>query len=90
MTEDAIKYGRGQNPASRANLDPRPRVKGDRETVTVSIRLTPVTIEVLDANAVNFGCLYGGKPSLAKLLEMIGEGKLILATPSPISVPKKD
>ncbi len=53
---------------------------------TVAIRMSSETRDALDELATIHNCFYGGKPNLARLLELIASGALIL-TPSPATSP---
>ena len=49
---------------------------------TVCMRMSQATREQLEQIAESYGCLYGGKPWIAGLLEKIGSGQLEVV-PSP-------
>jgi hypothetical protein len=61
---------------------PRPRL----DNQTVAMRMSEPTREALESIAVQYGCLYGGKPWIAGLMTKIGSGDL-LVVPAPPSSP---
>jgi hypothetical protein len=61
----------------------RPK-KGDR--TLLSMNTTEQTREALESIAVQYSCLYGGKPWIAGLLAKTGAGEL-LVVPAPPTPP---
>jgi len=63
------------------------RQKLDHETI--SMRVSPTTRQSLESIAINYNCLYGGKPQISGLLERIAMGDLLIvpAPPTNIVVP---
>ncbi len=53
------------------------------DNTTVAMRMSEGTRESLEEIALQYDCLYGGKPWIAGLLAKIGEGKLIVVPAPP-------
>lgn len=60
-----LKLGRGK----------RPKLNN----ISIGMRISPNTKERLEEIAKDFGCIYGGKPWIAGLLEKIGSNELIVS-----------
>ncbi|NEP15757.1 MAG: hypothetical protein F6J97_02515 [Leptolyngbya sp. SIO4C1] len=73
-TPNPLELGRGK----------RPKLNNQ----TVSMRLSQSTREALELIAESYGCLYGGKPWIAGLLDKIGSGQLTVV-PTPPKLPAK-
>ncbi|NEO99558.1 MAG: hypothetical protein F6K58_12940 [Symploca sp. SIO2E9] len=74
-----------------ANLNKSSRRQGKRQSVSnsatqkqVSVRLDEQTQQVLDDYAVQFDCYWAGEPSLKRLLEQVGKGKLLIVSAEKI------
>lgn len=67
--QEGLELGRGKRP------------KLDNETVCM--RLSPETKKALEETAEKYGCIYGGKPWIAGLLNMIGTGELMIVETPP-------
>jgi hypothetical protein len=50
---------------------------------TIAMRMSQATRENLEQIAESYGCMYGGRPWIAGLLEKIGTGELVVA-PRPL------
>ncbi|MBC7883538.1 MAG: hypothetical protein H7Y37_19790 [Anaerolineae bacterium] len=59
----------------------RPRL----DNQTVAMRMSESTREALESIAVQYSCLYGGKPWIAGLLAKIGSGELLVLPAPPAS-----
>lgn len=66
-----------------ANLERSSRRQGQKQQNSkstqeklVGVRLNEQTQQVLDNYAAQFGCYWAGEPSLKRLLELVGKGKL--------------
>ncbi len=64
-----LKLGRGKRP------------KLNRETV--AMRMDPKVRAHLEAIADSYGCIYGGKPWIAGLLDKIGNRELLIVPAPP-------
>lgn len=53
---------------------------------TVAMRMSEETKEALEKIALQYGCVYGGKPWIAGLLAKIGDGELLIV-PAPPKLP---
>jgi hypothetical protein len=71
--------------------NPKPNTEGLRkgggrrplkDKAMLHIRTTGTAIDILEAIAQSYGCVYGGKPWIAGLLGKIGTGELTIV-PSP-------
>jgi hypothetical protein len=66
--------------------------RGKRPTLnneTISMRMSAATRQELEKIAESYNCLYGDKPWIAGLLEMIGAGYLtVVPTPPYVAEPK--
>ncbi len=69
---EQLALGRGKRP------------KLDNETL--SMRLSPLARQALEAEALRYGCIYGDKPWIAGLLTKIGNGELMIV-PTPPQLP---
>jgi hypothetical protein len=70
---------------SQASLENLALGRGKRERLgneTVSMRMSSLTKQHLEQIAETYGCLYGGKPWIAGLLEKISSGVLVVV-PAP-------
>ena len=77
------KKGTGLSERQLENLQKSTRRQGKRQAVPkwttekfVGVRLDEQTQKVLDAYATKFSCYWAGQPSLKRLLEQVGQGKL--------------
>lgn len=77
------KKGTQLSPRELANLEKSPRRQGLRQQSSksaqeklVGVRLNEQTQQVLDNYAAQFDCYWAGEPSLKRLLELVGKGKL--------------
>jgi hypothetical protein len=77
------KKGTELNERQLENLQKSSRRQGKRQTVPkwttekfVGVRLDEQTQKVLDDYATKFSCYWAGQPSLKRLLEQVGQGKL--------------